>query len=57
MDAVTPTPITDPEKLPQPGFEEPDYNEPVEDPDSGELPDVDPDEEEDEMTIYSTTSL
>jgi hypothetical protein len=48
MDAVTPTPITDPERPPIPGFEEPDYNEPVEDPDSGELPDIDPDEDDEE---------
>ncbi|MGA2352687.1 MAG: hypothetical protein ABSF70_19800 [Terracidiphilus sp.] len=42
-------PAKDPEKIPDPSFEEPDYNEPVEDPDSGELlPEDEPDEDEDE---------
>lgn len=35
-------PAQDPEKIPTPTLEEPDYNEPVEDPDSGELPLGDP---------------
>jgi hypothetical protein len=41
-------PAKDPEKLPDPRFREPDYNEPVEDPDSGELPEDEPYEDEDE---------
>ncbi len=43
-------PAQDPEKIPNPNFEEPDYNEPVEDPDSGELPEDEPaDDDEDEV--------
>jgi len=41
-------PAQDLEKIPTPTLEEPDYNEPVEDPDSGELPLGDPaDDDED----------
>jgi hypothetical protein len=43
-------PAQDLEKIPTPTLEEPDYNEPVEDPDSGELPLGDrADDDEDEV--------
>jgi hypothetical protein len=41
-------PAKDPEKIPDPSFEDPDYNEPIEDPDSGELPEDEPDDDEDD---------
>jgi hypothetical protein len=40
-------PAKDPEKVPDPIFREPDYNEPIDDPESGELPEGEPDEDED----------
>ena len=40
-------PAKDTEKVPDPGFEEPDYNEPIEDPDSGEPPEDEPDQDDD----------
>lgn len=39
MSTVLSPPVKDPEKTPNPGFEEPDYNEPIKDPDSDKLPD------------------
>ncbi len=41
-------PAKDPEKIPDLNYEDPDYNEPIEDPDSGELPEDEPDEDEDD---------
>jgi hypothetical protein len=41
-------PAKDPERIPEPSFEDPDYNEPIEDPESGELPEDDPEEDEDD---------
>jgi hypothetical protein len=46
--ATSPYPTAkDPEKVPDPSFDEPDYNEPIEDPDSGELPEDEPDVDDD----------
>jgi hypothetical protein len=44
-------PARDPEKIPAPSFEEPDYEEPIEDPDSGELPAYDPDQDEEDDAL------
>jgi hypothetical protein len=42
-------PVTEPETdIETPGLDEPDYNEPIEDPDADILPLEDPDEDEDD---------
>jgi len=42
---LAPNPETN---IDNPGLEEPDYEEPIEDPDSGELPEVDPEDDDDD---------
>jgi hypothetical protein len=42
-------PARDPEKIPNPSIEDPDYEEPIEDPDSGELPEDEPYDDEDDL--------
>ncbi|MGA2889311.1 MAG: hypothetical protein ABSE51_14775 [Terracidiphilus sp.] len=50
-------PAKDPERIPAPRFEEPDYNEPIEDPDSGELPEDEPGEDEDDDILNDEPSI
>lgn len=41
-------PAKDPERIPNPSIEDPDVNEPIGDPETGELPDDEPDEDDDD---------
>jgi hypothetical protein len=51
---LAPNPETN---IDNPGFEEPDYQEPLEDPASGELPEGDPEDDEDDDPISDDEPL